>query len=101
MNLMSSIAKKLDGIRHRDGELAAAATVRQDLELVRHLGGDHPDHGRIDLGGGDIHDRRAVELGQEVVQLLHGQGPGLDQIGARARRRSTWTGAPRPGCAAW
>ena len=49
MNLMSSIAKKLAGLAIATVSWRPTLANRQDLELVRDLGGDHPDHGRIDI----------------------------------------------------
>ena len=81
---MSSIAKTLVGIDHREGDLGADLGDGQDRVLARDVGRDDLDHRFVDLDPREVDRRHAEVLGEELDELLFGQGADLDQRRADA-----------------
>ena len=80
MNLMSSIAKTLVGIRHRDRQRRAGAAQRDDLVLLRGVGGNQLDDGRVDLELREVDRGNAVLLAEERGDLLVLDEAQLDEV---------------------
>ena len=80
MNLMSSIAKTLVGIRHRDRERRAGAAERDDLILLRGFGGNELDDRRVDFELREVDRRHAVLLAEKGGDLLVLDEPQLDEV---------------------
>ena len=69
-------------IRHRDRQRRACAAQRNDLVLLRRLGGNQLDDGRVDLELREVDRRHAVLLAQQRRDLLVLDDPQLDEVEA-------------------
>ena len=80
MNLMSSIAKTLVGSVIAIVSVAPGAAERNDLVLLRGLGGNQLDDGRVDLELREVDRGDAVLLAEERGDLLVLDEPHLDEV---------------------
>ena len=67
-------------IRHRDRQRRAGAAERDDLVLLRGLGGNQLDDRRVDLELREVDRRDAVLLAEERGDLLVLDEPQLDEV---------------------
>ena len=80
MNLMSSIAKTLVGSVIAIVSVAPARLERDDLVLLRGLGGDQLDDRRVDFELREVDRRDAVLLAEEGGDLLVLDEAHLDEV---------------------
>ena len=80
MNLMSSMAKTLVGSVIAIVSVAPDAAERDDLVLLRGLGGNQLDDGRVDLELREVDRGNAVLLAEERGDLLVLDEAELDQV---------------------